>query len=84
MLKRLYAAFDEKALFFHPPFLANTGAEAIRNFLHGAREAPARDDLVIYYLGDFDDSIGEIKARTPIERVGGYDELLERSDDDAS
>lgn len=67
MLKKLYAIYDKKALFFSPPHCLHNKADALRFFdelLHDSQtrlcKYPA--DYQIYELGEWDERTGIITA----------------------
>lgn len=63
MIHRVYSVFDKKVEAFMQPFHARTDGEACRMFVASfEQDHPTRvpaEDLELYYVGEWNDQIGE-------------------------
>jgi hypothetical protein len=74
MIKPLYCIYDTIAEVFNKPFPAHNDADATRAFDESLMESNRKDEYVLYYLGDFNDSNGEIKkAQEPLKIKAGLE-----------
>lgn len=58
---RIYTVQDTTASFYLPPFTAQTDDQAKRMFIGSLGDSFAfRTDFSLFYIGDFNDELGEI------------------------
>jgi len=75
-MPKLYTIRDEKADFFGNPFIARTDGEAIRSFTQACTQtdspfAKAPADYVLYSVGSFNDSTGDLVSELPTRLISG-------------
>lgn len=78
---RVYAIYDAKAAAFNPPFFMATDALAIRAAQDTVSDPKTifnrhPDDFVLYQVGVFNDSTGEIVGYSPALHVVAFAELV--------
>lgn len=75
MMKQLYTIYDSVAQVFHKPFEGHNDADAIRAFTQSFTEGKQanKEDYVLYHIGSFNDSNGEIEPVTPLKIYSGLD-----------
>lgn len=69
-----YTLYDNKALQYHPPFFASTDGAAVRSLsdlVSDLNTGPGRHpgDYVLYFVGTYDDSNGQLWPEQPLRHV---------------
>lgn len=69
-----YSIFDNKALTYHPPFFTHTDGAAVRMVQDLANDTNTQvgrhpGDYVLYYVGTYDDSNGQMWPEQPLRHV---------------
>jgi hypothetical protein len=69
-----YSLFDNKALQYHAPFFSSTDGAAVRSLSDLVSEpntGPGRhpSDYVLYFIGTYDDSNGQLWPEQPLRHV---------------
>lgn len=67
---KLFTVLDTKANFYRPPFTARSRGEALRSFEEAANDDKTLpglhpEDFVLYEIGHFDDTKGELTPLSP-------------------
>lgn len=73
MEKIIVSVGDNVANVFNDPMVAVNVASAIRSFVDGVVEHKHKDDFVLYKVGVFDTTTGEITANTPVKLITGIE-----------
>lgn len=69
----IVAIRDVKAEMFMPPAFERAIGAGIRNFQQGIAELPQKDDLILYHLGEYEDTTGAITSIEPVELCRGVE-----------
>lgn len=74
MKLRAYSVYDRKAFQYHPPYFSSTDGAAVRSFADLANDTSTQvgrhpGDFVLFYVGEYDDSKGEMLPMSPIGHV---------------
>lgn len=74
MQTKAYSIKDKKAEIFHPPFYKNTHGEAERAFHQLVNDEKSTihkypEDFELYYVGEFNDITGQLKAASNPESI---------------
>jgi hypothetical protein len=72
---KIYSIYDKVAQEFAPPDISKNHGVAVRkfrSFLQGIPEN-AKDDFTIYYLGEWEPSIGIVDVPSTPSEVTGFD-----------
>lgn len=69
-----YTLFDSKALTYHPPFFTHTDGAAVRmvgDLVADPNTSVGRHpaDYVLYFVGTYDDSNGQLWPEQPLRHV---------------
>lgn len=75
MLSRVFCVYDAQAEVFFPPYVAVTRGVAIRQFADMANKEGHQfnvhpDDYILYEVGSFDDSTGQVSMDSSNIRLG--------------
>lgn len=73
MKTSLYSVYDTIAETFNKPFVEHSHATAERAFRSSVIDQAHKDDYVLFYLGDYDDSNGSIDPVVPVRILSGLD-----------
>lgn len=73
MKLHIYSIFDTVAEVFNKPFTDINDASATRSFMQSLDDNKNKNDYVLYNMGTYDDSKGEIIGITPVKVVSGFD-----------
>jgi len=79
-----YSVYDNKALQYYPPFFVSTDGAAVRNFADLANDSNTNvgrhpGDFVLYFVGMYDDSNGQLWPEQPLRHVADATSLLKLS-----
>lgn len=74
-MKFLFSVYDSKAGVFSNPFTSVNKFTAIRDFQNAVNDANSAisqypDDYILYEVGSFDDSTGDVCTSSPIVNLG--------------
>jgi hypothetical protein len=70
----MYSIYDSVSEIFNKPFPAHNDADATRAFDDSLMESKRKNEYVLYYLGDFNDTTGQInKAQEPVKVKSGFE-----------
>lgn len=69
MNTNFYSVFDILSSVFHKPFTELNHATAKRAFSTSVTSIPHKNDLVLYYLGSFDDNTGYLTSKENPEKI---------------
>lgn len=83
MILKCYSVYDRKTLTYMPPFYAPTDGAAIRIAGDAANDPNSNlgrhpNDYVLFFVGEYDDQNGLLKACTPLDHVIDIAALLEK------
>jgi hypothetical protein len=77
----VYSVYDKVSGVFNRPVFDLNHGSAIRNFSQSIEEDRNKDDYVLYHIGTFDDSNGElIKEENPHKILTGLDVHIKEKD----
>lgn len=77
-ISNVYSIYDKVAEVFNRPFFDHNNATAIRSFEKSAKEQEHKDDYVLYHIGVFDDTTGEIQpCDNPVKLITGIEVTAE-------
>lgn len=74
MKTRAYSVYDRKALIYHMPYYALTDAVAVRTLADAMTDPNTSfgrhpNDYVLFFVGEFDDSNGQLWPEQPLKHV---------------
>lgn len=74
MKNRMYSVYDRKTLVYLPPYFALTDGAAIRTLSDAVADrnnmlAKHPNDYVLYFVGEFDDTNGQVLPAVPLVHV---------------
>lgn len=69
-MKKLFSVYDSKAAAFNMPFSSANRSTAVRDFTRAANDPSTSmyefpEDYTLYEVGEFDEDLGTLVARTP-------------------
>lgn len=75
MITKAYSVYDSKALMFNTPFFMATPGMALRAFSDLSNDPQSMisrhpEDYVLYEIGVFDDTKGELIPHSPLVQLG--------------
>lgn len=75
MMQKMFSVRDSKAMAFLQPFFSSANGSAIRAFIDAVNDkstplAKHPEDYILYEIGCFDDTTGEIIGLTPLKMLG--------------
>ena len=73
MIKVIVSVRDKKSEVFNDIHVEINAASAIRAFEMSVKEAPYKDDYVLYQVGTFDTNNGQVTPNEPIQLYTGLD-----------
>ena len=81
MISKVYAMYDVKANFYHPPIVLANDEVLKRAIISQYKDSDNQvsqfpEDFKIYCIGDYDDNSGVIKPLSPIRHVTTVAELI--------
>lgn len=84
MMQKMYAVRDSKAQAFLQPFFSSANGSALRALSDVVNDGKSQfflhpEDYILYEVGAFDDSTGEIVPVTPIKLLACASDFVEKS-----